>query len=123
MKYVNANFMYDFCIQMPLQLISMPGCDNKSWTISICLLSKAWIKGVEFNIGIQFQRWSKNKNIMKYLNVNLMNDLCIEIALQLISIPGCDNKSWTTSVWPFDEATSKGVLFNNWIQFQKWLKN
>ena len=51
-----------------------------------------------------------------------MNDFCIQIFLQLISIPGCDSKSWTISVWPFDEARIKGVLLNIGIQFHKWFK-
>ena len=51
-----------------------------------------------------------------------MNDFCIQMFLQLISIPGCDSKSWTISVWPFSEAQNKGVWLNIGIQFPKWFK-
>ena len=57
-----------------------------------------------------------------YLNWNIMNDFCIQMSLQLISIPGCDSKSWTISVWPFAEAPIKGVELNIGIQFHKWFK-
>ena len=60
--------MNDFCIQMSLQLISIPGCDNKSWTIWVGPFSEAQIKGVELNIEFQFHKWfkieiSRNKSI------------------------------------------------------------
>ena len=48
-----------------------------------------------------------------------MNDFCIQMHLQLISIPGCDSKSSTISVWPFSEAQIKGVLLNMVSQFHK----
>ena len=43
------------------------------------------------------------------------------MSLQLISIPGCDNKSRTISVCPFKDAIINGVLLNNEIKPQKWL--
>ena len=46
-----------------------------------------------------------------------MTDFRIQMFSQLISIPGCDSKSWTISVWPSDEAQIKGVLLNVGIQF------
>ena len=51
-----------------------------------------------------------------------MNDFCISMFLQLISIAGCDSKSRTTSVWPFLEASIIGVSLNVGIKFHKWLK-
>ena len=42
----------------------------------------------------------------------MMNNDGIQIFLQLISIPGCESKSWTISVWPFCEAKIKGVILN-----------
>ena len=51
-----------------------------------------------------------------------MNDFCIQMPLQLISILGCDSKSWTISVKPLVEAQIKGVLLNNGIQFDKCFK-
>ena len=59
---------------------------------------------------------------MKLLNLNIMNDFCIQMSLQLISIPGCDSKSWTISGWPFSEAIIKGVSLNIGIQFHKRFK-
>ena len=56
-------------------------------------------------------------NSMKWSSLNMMNDVGIQISLMLISIPGCDSKSWTISVWPFSEAQIKGVLLNSRIQF------
>ena len=41
------------------------------------------------------------------------------MSLQLISIPRCDNKSWTISSCPLDDATINGVLLNDEIKFQK----
>ena len=51
-----------------------------------------------------------------------MNDFCIQMSLLLISIPGCDSKSRTISVWPLFEAKSNGVLLNIEIQFHEWFK-
>ena len=51
-----------------------------------------------------------------------MNDFCIQMFLLLISIPGCDSKSLTISVWPFLEAQIKGVSLNIGIEFPKWFK-
>ena len=48
-----------------------------------------------------------------------MNDCYIQMSLQLISIPGCESKSWTISVWPSNEAPIKGVQLNIAFQFQK----
>lgn len=48
-----------------------------------------------------------------------MNEENGEISSQLISILGCANKSWTISVWPFFEATSKGVELHMEIEYQK----
>ena len=45
------------------------------------------------------------------------------MSLQLISMPGCDNKSRTISVCPLDDATINDVLLNVEIEFQKCLKN
>ena len=59
---------------------------------------------------------------MKLLNFNFMNDFCIKISWQLISMPGCNSKSWTIWVWPFCEAQIKGVWLNIGLQFQKWFK-
>ena len=41
------------------------------------------------------------------------------MSLQLTSIPRCDNKSWTISSYPLDDATINGVLLNDEIKFQK----
>ena len=46
---------------------------------------------------------------------------CIKMALQLISIPGCDNKSSTIFIWPSEHAKNSGVQLNEQIKFQKWL--
>ena len=55
----------------------------------------------------------KNLNIIKKLYFEYYkNHFCIQMYLQLISIPGCDNKSLTISVWPFSEAKCKGVKSN-----------
>ena len=43
------------------QLISIPGCDSKSWTITECAFLEAQINGVELNIGIQFHKWFKSE--------------------------------------------------------------
>ena len=64
----------------------------------------------------------KNLNIIKKLYLNIMNDFCIQMSLQLISIPGCVIKSWTISVWPFRDAEFKGVSLIIWIKFHKWWK-
>ena len=37
----------------------MPGCDNKSWTISVWRATEAHIKAVFLNTGIQFSNWFK----------------------------------------------------------------
>lgn len=42
--------------------------------------------------------------------------------LQLISIPGCDNKTRTISVWPLYAANNKGVISNIWNKFGNWLQ-
>ena len=47
---------------------------------------------------------------------------CIQMFLQLISIPGCDNKSWTTSVSPLDAAQISGVSLNVWVKFHESFK-
>ena len=54
---------------------------------------------------------------MKEINLNAMNDSYIQMFLQLISIPGCDSRSWTISVWPFSEAKLNEVQVNIAIQF------
>ena len=59
---------------------------------------------------------------MNELNVNIMNDFSIQMSLQLISIPGCNSRSWTIAAWPFSEAKIKGVSFNIRIQFPKLSK-
>ena len=51
--------MNGFCIQMSLQLISIPGCDSKSLTISLCPFCEAEIKAVVLNIGIQCHKCFK----------------------------------------------------------------
>ena len=56
---------------------------------------------------------------MEELKLNIRNDFCIQTFLQLISIPGCDSKSRTISVSPFDEAQIKGVRLKMEIQFHK----
>ena len=53
--------MNSFCIQIPLGLISIAGCDSKSRTISVWPFAEAQIKGVKGNIGIQFHRWNTIK--------------------------------------------------------------
>ena len=72
-----------------------------------------------------FELNSINDSKFKYnkkLDLNIMNDFCIQMFLQLISIPGWLNKSWTISVWPFPDAKIKGVELNIWIKFHKWFK-
>ena len=64
----------------------------------------------------------ENWNPMNQLYLNIMNDCCNQMSLQLISTPGCDSKSWTISVWPFPETKIKGVLWNKGIQCQKRFK-
>ena len=71
---------------------------------------------------IKFHKWFKNEILWNQLNLNIMNDCCIQMSLKLISIPGCDSKSWTISVWPLFVAKIKGVLSNIWVQFHKWFK-
>ena len=56
MKQENINFINDCGIQMVLLLISIPGCDSKSRTISVRPFSEAQIKAVLLNIGIQFHK-------------------------------------------------------------------
>ena len=51
--------MNDFSTQIPLQLISTPGCDSKCLTISVWPFLEARIKGVWLNIGIQCTKWFK----------------------------------------------------------------
>ena len=48
--------MNTFGIQMSLQLISIPGCESKSLTISVRPFLEAQIKGISLNIGIQFHK-------------------------------------------------------------------
>ena len=45
----------------------------------------------------------------------------VKMSLQLISIPDCDNKSLTISVWPSDAETINGVILNVRNEFQNWL--
>ena len=59
---------YLFRIQILLQLISIPGCDNKSRTMSVFLLCEAQLKGVLLKLGILFHKsfeieMSGNSNI------------------------------------------------------------
>ena len=56
MKLVNDNVMIDFSIQMHLQLISIPGCDGSSFTISIWSFSEARMRGVLLNGSIQLYK-------------------------------------------------------------------
>ena len=51
----------------------------------------------EFYEKIRFEWNEKNKIWIVWI-------FCIEMVLQLISMPGCDNKSWTTFKWPLKEA-------------------
>ena len=48
-----------------------------------------------------------------------MSDFYIQMSLQLISIPGCDNKSRAMLVWPFFIAQLKGVLLKLGFLFHK----
>ena len=48
-----------------------------------------------------------------------MNDFCIQMLLQLISISGCDSKSRKITGRPFREAKIKGVSLNIGIEFRK----
>ena len=48
-----------------------------------------------------------------------MNEFRLQMSLQLISIPGCDNKSLIMLVRPFCEAEIKGVQLKIEIQFHK----
>ena len=49
-------------IEIDEQLISIPGCDSKSWTVSTLLTLAAQFKAaVQLNIDIQFQKWYKIK--------------------------------------------------------------
>ena len=54
-----------FWIKMSLQLISMFGCVNKSWTIFVCPSEDATINGVLLNDEIKYQKWLKKLNFMK----------------------------------------------------------
>ena len=60
-----------------------------------------------------------NWNILSYKNRNIIDEFQNIIVLQLISISGCDSKSWTISVCPLSEATSKGVQWNIKNQYRK----
>ena len=48
------NVINSICISMSTQLTVTPGCDSKSWTISVWPFCEAQIKGVLSNIGIQY---------------------------------------------------------------------
>ena len=111
------------CLNMKtlLQLISIFGFDNKSWTISIRPERAACISGVQLNIHIIHQKllkiwilW-KNKFWISWM-------FLIKMSLQLISMPGCDIKSLTISEWPLADAIINGVVSNFQIEFQKWSK-
>ena len=39
----------------------------------------------------------------------------------LISIPGCDNKSLTTSTWPLEAAKISGVLLNVRVKYFQFM--
>ena len=56
MKKYDFEFHEYFCIKMSLQLISIPRCDNKSSTISVCPFNDATINGVLLNTDIKFQK-------------------------------------------------------------------
>ena len=58
-------------------------------------------------------------NTMKKQDFEYHEYFYVKTFLQLISIPGCDNKSWTISVHPPEDATINGVQLNNEIKFQK----
>ena len=88
---------------MSLQFISIPGCESKIWTISVWEFFTARNKGVLLNIKFNFITDCKLKYYSK-LYSNVMNDFYIQMSLQLISIPGCDNKSWTILGCWFVEA-------------------
>ena len=47
---------------------------------------------------------------IEILSIELIN----KMVLQLISIPGWDNKSFTISVYPFWEANTNGVWKARW---------
>ena len=59
---------------------------------------------------------------MKSQNLNIMNEFCIQMSLQLISIPGCDSKIRTISLCPFCEAENKAALLKIGIQCHKCFK-
>lgn len=91
------------------QLISIPCCNTKAWTISVSPFNEANIKGVLLSILIQCHKkvtsgifWNKN-------NDSTMNNFGFKISLQLISIPWCDSKSLAISTWLFTELKINGV--------------
>ena len=55
-----------------------------------------------------------NWNIRKENIEIALNNLIKKIVLQLTSIPGWDNKSFTISVCPFWEASINGVSEAKW---------
>lgn len=59
---------------------------------------------------------------MKYLNGNSMNDFCIEMFLQLISIPDFVSKIRTISVKPYSDERIKGVALIIRFQYHKLFK-
>ena len=61
----------------------------------------------------------KNLNFMKKINFESHECFLIKMSLQLISMPGCDNRSLTISAWPAADAIINGVKSNFQIEFQK----
>lgn len=88
----------NFFIRISLLLISIFGCDNNIWQISIYPWWEAKNNAVQWNDKNEYheQLWIE---IAWFLQVgNGMNNYHIKIFVQLILMPGCNNKSWTISI-------------------------
>lgn len=100
-------------MEISLQLISIPGRDNKNRTISVCPVDDAISKGVwwipQFEIPLTksiLWNWIDNNSIEI-----LLEKILSKMFWQLISIPALAERIWTISKFPFDTAILKGVLF------------
>ena len=62
---------------------------------------------------------NKNLNSMKIIYFEYHECFLVKMSLQLISMPGCDNKSLTISGRPLMDAIINGVVSNFQIEFQK----
>ena len=57
---------------------------------------------------------------IKKLDLNRMNLFGIVMSLIFISIPSCDNNSWTTSLKPLNAAKWRTAILNIKYKFHKY---